>query len=279
MGFLSKIFRSNKDEDVRVKVTISEESTPTKQKVTFSDNDPSVLDNLDPAERISLDKPLPFSNICPCCGIVFDKPIKRKKACAACKGTIYVRTTQDLYPTSALTEEQVNHVDFYFSLKSIIFITKDDFIVTENLLKAKWNVEKVNTYDVLWSLYNNLDLYGRHIDETYGENYRLGEILRRKEWTDEAAARYQAGRGHDPAPYLEGAKNNAIQSAKLYEGAKGLTVIGNGCCDACMKLDGKTFSLEFLNKTPVLPNKNCTHPFSEDSKYAYCTCGYRTYFE
>jgi hypothetical protein len=279
MGLLSKLFSQDNDKP-KVEVTISgpTEDTSNKQPADFSDDDPELLKDITSTEKTAPDKKLPFNSTCPYCGVVLDKPIKRKRACPECKKTIHVRTTQDLYPTSALTDEQVNHAEFYMVLKRTIYITMEDYKKTENMLKKKWNTTKVNTYDVLWSLHNNLQLYHRHIDKTYDKKWAMVEVFQRKSWTDEAAARYQANRGHDPNGYLKAAHNNRIQMAKLDEYTKGLTVKCYDCCEACMKFNDKTFSLAFLDKTPVLPIKTCTRPFSDDSKFTFCNCTYQNYY-
>lgn len=279
MGFFSKLFEQNNNEpEVEIRVTASM-NEPKSKKVAFSDNDPDLMEDIHSNDSVNLKKKLDFSSACPYCGVVLDKPIKRKRACPECGGTIHVRTTQELYPSSALTDEQLNHAEFYMTMKNTIYVTMDDYKQTENMLKKKWSRDKINTYDVLWSLHNNLRLYQRHIDKTYDKKQVLSEVFNRKRWADEAAARYQANRGYDPAPYLRTAHNNTIQQAKLDDYTKGLTVKCYDCCDACMKFNDKTFSLEFLQKTPVLPIKTCTRPFSDGSKYAFCTCMYQSYYE
>ena len=280
MGFFSKLFAENNNEpNIKITVTSSTDSVPERKKVAFSDNDPDLIEDINSHEAVTPNKSLPFGDTCPYCGVVFDKPIKRKKTCPDCGKTMYVRTTQELYPSSTLTEDQLNHAEFYMTMKNVIFITRDDYKQTEAMLKKKWNTPKINTYDVLWSLYNSLNLYQRHIDKTYDKKQALSEVFNRKKWVDVAAATYQANRGHDPAPYLKGANNNSIQQAKLDEYTKGLTVKCYSCCDACMKFDDKTFTIDFLQKTPVLPIKTCTRPFSDDSEFTFCTCTYQSYYE
>ncbi|HEY8886566.1 MAG TPA: hypothetical protein VIM31_03670 [Candidatus Microsaccharimonas sp.] len=281
MGFFSKLFEQNDNQPkIEVHITSSMDEDPTRKKIDFSDDDPELMETLNSTEKVVPDtKKLSFSDTCPYCGVIFDKPIKRKKDCPECGKTIYVRTTQELYPSSALTEEQLNHAEFYTALKNTIYITKDDYKKSEEQLKKKWNKEKVNTYDILWSLYNNLEIYKKHIDKTYDDEGVIREVFQRKSWTDEAAARYQANRGHDPVPYLQGARNNAIQMAKLDKYTKGLTVKCYDCCDTCMKFDDKTFSIDFLEKTPVLPIKTCTRPFQDGSGFTFCNCSYQQYYE
>lgn len=44
-------------------------------------------------------------------------------------------------------------------------------------------------------------------------------------------------------------------------------IIATGCCDECMKLDGKEFSLEQVINENILPQKNCT-------RFNFCICCY-----
>lgn len=280
MGIFSKLFSQENDKpEIKVTITSSVEETPQKKHGVFSDNDASLMDDITSNEQVSPTHKLPFSSSCPYCGVVYDKPIKRKKTCRECHKTIHVRTTQDLFPNSALTDEQLNHADLYLSLKNTIYITMDDYKNTERMLMRKWNMDKINTYDVLWSIFNSLALFQRHIDKEYDKQQVITEVLRRKQWTGIAAAEYQGRRGHDPSGYLQSANNYAIQAAKLDQYAKGLTVRCYSCCDACMKFNDKTFSIDFLRKTPVLPIKTCTRPLSDASKFTFCTCSYDTYYE
>jgi hypothetical protein len=282
MGIISSFIKEvQKSSEPKRKNDSKENTTPsyeTEETGSFSDNDPEIVKLLSSDEYGKPSPALPFSKVCPSCGVVLDKPIKRKRSCPECNELIYVRTTQDLFPSSALNEEQLNHADFYMSLKSTLFITKEDLTNTESALKKKWGIPKINIYDILWSVSNNDKLHHRHIDTSMGKKYATIESLRRHQLIREAGAKYQAGRGHDPNPYLKNAHRNTILIAELDEYTRGLTVEGYNCCDNCLKFKGKTFSVQFLNKTPVLPIKNCTRPFKDGSKFTYCTCRYQQYY-
>lgn len=279
MGLFSKLF--NQDEPkITVTVTSSFESdSPTTPKHTFSDNDPSLLESVQSATPQRPTQKLPFSKTCPYCGVMLEKPIGRKNTCPECKSVIYVRTAQDLFPSSALTKEQVAHVDFYTALQYTLMAIKDDFIKHEKALQKKWNTPKVNTYDVLWSMYNDTALLQRNIDKSTDKKWATIQMFRNHQMTTFDAAKYQASRGHDPIPYLETAFSYSLKMAKLQDGVKGLTVLCYSCCDNCTKFHDKTFSLDFIEKTPVLPIKTCTRPFEDGSKFVFCNCTYRDYYE
>tara|TARA_B100000378_G_scaffold10922_1_gene9197 strand:- start:7982 stop:8827 length:846 start_codon:yes stop_codon:yes gene_type:complete len=279
MGLFSRIFNTSNDEN-NIHITVSTSGDkPSPKKIEMSDNDTGLLASLDENKAKPIYQKLPFSDTCPYCGVIFEQPIKRKKNCSECKNPIYVRTTQSLYPSSALTEEQVNHAEFYETMKSSLGLTKDDYLSHENDLKKKWNMKTINTYDVLWSLFNDLDLYARSIDKSQDKKYQTIELFRIKRWVDVAAAQYQGNRGHDPSGYLAASHNNDIQSAKLDDYVKGLTVKCYDCCEACQKFDNKTFSIAFLEKKPVLPIPACTRPFKDGAKFTFCTCSYQNYYE
>lgn len=277
MGLFSRIFNQNESE-TRIRITTSSDSD-TESKVVMSDNDDSLLAELSNNYSKPAPQKLDFSNTCPNCGFIFDQPIKRKKNCSECKKPIFVRTTQTLYPSSALTEEQVNHAEFYETMRSSLGLMKSDYKSHKEALKKKWDKEKINTYDVLWSMFNDHNLYTRSIDKSLSKNYQLIDFFRTKRWIDVAAAQYQANRGHDPSTYLKASHNNDIQAAKLDEYTKGLTIRCYDCCDACQKFDNKTFSIEFLEQRPVLPIPACTRPFKDGSDFTFCTCSYQNYQE
>lgn len=269
MGILSKLLNITKPNLQNTDPLITPKPTSK-----FSDNDPTLLADINTSSYSSPKHNLPYSKICPYCRNEFDKPLTRKKTCTKCKNPVYVRTTQDLFPYSALTSEQVAHVDFYMSLKNTLMVTYDDFIDHEKKLKVRWNVDNVNTYDVLWSMFNDVELLKRSLDTSVDKRW-----CQHKHVIDLAAARYQAERGHDPTQYLESAFNYELQAAKLGEFADGLTVNCYGCCDACTKFHGKTFSLDFIEKNPVLPIKTCTRPFEQESKFVFCTCHYSQHYQ
>lgn len=281
MGFLSNLFGDNQQEpEIKVTVTSNIESgLPSRKKRELSDNDPLLMEDIQSTESHRPSQKLPFSNTCPYCGVILDKPIGRKKSCPECKNTIYVRTTQELFPSSALTKEQVAHADFYTALKYTLMATKDDYSRHEDILKKKWHLTKVNTYDVLWSMYNDTKLLERNIDKSYDSHWAMIQLLRNHQMTTFDAAKYQAARGNDPTSYLETAQEYSLKIARLEDDIKGLTVQCFSCCDACTKFHDKTFSLSFIEKNPVLPIKTCTRPFDEDSKFVFCTCSYREYYE
>lgn len=282
MGLLSKLFNSNNQQEPKITVTISgglEENTPQQAKRNFSDNDTGLLDSINSTEAVIPTHKLPLSDVCPYCGVVQNKPVGRKKNCSDCKKPIYVRTTQDLFPSSALTEEQVAHVDFYMALKNNLMATKGDYKKHEEALRKKWNTPKVNTYDVLWSMYNDTTLLQRNIDKSMDKKWATIQMFRNHQIMTFEAAEYQAARGHDPTSYVKTAQGYSLKMAKLQDYVKGLTVQSYSCCDACTKFHDKTFSLDFVEKTPVLPIKTCTHPFADGSKFVLCTCRYGEYTE
>lgn len=282
MGLLKKLYQAatTPPKQPKVTVTISDDYQPLPQaKRQFSDNDPALLESLNTTETFQPTQKLPLSDVCPYCGVVQSKPIGRKKNCSDCKQPIYVRTTQDLFPNSALTKDQVNDVDFYMALKNVVMATKDDYLRHEKRLQKEWNTPKVNTYDVLWSMYNDVEMLKRGVDKDQTGKWGDIRLMMCHQMTTFNAAQYQAGRGHDPTPYLKTALSYSLKMARLEDNVKGLTVQSYACCDNCSKFHDKTFTLDFIEKTPVLPVKTCTHPAEDGSKYVYCTCTYQNYYE
>lgn len=281
MGFFSKLFESNHNEP-KITVSISgdiDSGSQKRKRRDFSDGDPEIMESITSVDVQRPTQKLPFSKTCPYCGTILDKPIGRKKKCPECKETIFVRTAQDLFSTSALTKEQVAHVDFYTAMKYKLMTTKEDYKKHEKVLKEKWSTSKVNTYDVLWSMYNDPKLIQRNVDKDGDRRYATIQVLRNHQMITFDAAKYQAARGHDPSSYLKTAHNYSLQMAKINEGVKGLTVQCYSCCDTCTKFHDKTFSLDFVAKNEVLPIKTCTRPFEDGSKFVFCTCSFREYYE
>ncbi len=218
MGLLSKLFSSNNQQEPKITVSISGgiDDTPTQSKRSFSDNEAGLLDSINTTEAVVPTQKLPLSDVCPNCGVVQSKPVGRKKNCSDCKKPIYVRTTQDLFPSSALTEEQVAHVDFYMGLKNYLMATKDDYMHHEKLLQKKWNTPKVNTYDVLWSMYNDTSLLQRSVDKSYTGNRATIQLFRNHQIATFEAAEYQAARGNDPTSYLKTAISISATTVTLF---------------------------------------------------------------
>ena len=272
MSFFSKFIKSDQD------ITKSQRFDPTKG-AEMSDDDPELIAALHSDEAKPVQQKLPHSDTCPYCGVILDKPFTRKRKCPECEEVVYVRTTQSLYPSSALTKEQLNNAEFYETMRTMIDVTEDDYNKHAASLKKKWGLNEINTYDVLWSMFNDLELYTRGIDKSLDSDWRAISLYRTKSVVDEAAAFYQGRRGFDPTDYLKTAKSYHIKVAKLEPSIKGLTVISYNCCEPCKKFHNKTFSTDFLESNPVLPIPACTNPLEEGSRFTFCNCQYDSYWD
>lgn len=209
---------------------------------------------------------------CPYCGSVLNPAPKRKKKCPDCSKTIYVRTTEQLFNSNLLTEEQALASDFFKELINY-GASVSDYQRKEEQLQDKWGF-KPSPYDVVWSVSNDLIVNGPNLEDVYD---KTRETLYFAKSISFSQALYQLRRGNDPTSYLIGVNNYDIDLAKtLGIGIAKMEILGDKCCDNCAKLNGKTFSLEELKSKKILPNKVCTRKLNKDDKHSWCVCMYLT---
>lgn len=210
------------------------------------------------------------SNSCPNCGAVFDEVPKRKKQCGECGEVLYVRTTQQLFDSDLLTEEQVRASDFYKELMEY-GATLEDYHNARKELATKWGFDP-KPYDIVWSVSNKLIARGPNLSGAYDKKH---ELLFHAKMITFSQAKYQAYRGHDPAPYKKTVNEYDIQLAQR-DGSrvKKFEILAQGCCNECDKLNKTVFSVDEIKNKNVLPQQVCTNKLEKDHKYSWCMCMY-----
>ncbi len=139
-------------------------------------------------------------DVCPYCGTIFKKPPKRKTKCEKCGEECFIRTTQTIFNSDILTQEDALAADFFKELQ-YLGATIDDYLKVEAELSQKWGT-KPKSYDVVWGVSNRLVIQPPHSENDYDSKSNL---LNHAKMVAFAQAMYQAKRGNDPLPYLKNA--------------------------------------------------------------------------
>lgn len=177
-------------------------------------------------------------NKCPYCGAVFDKPPKRKTRCEKCGGDCFIRTTQIIFNSNILTQEDALAADFFKELQ-YLGATIDDYLKVEAELSQKWGT-KPKSYDIVWGLSNRLVGHPPDIENTYDKR---SSILQHAKMVTIAQAIYQVKRGNDPYSYLKNARNYDIQIGVNREfPVSHFEIETQRCCKACSKHQGKKYT-------------------------------------
>lgn len=187
---------------------------------------------------------------CPYCGVQLTNPPKRKIACPECKSPIYVRTTQRIFDSNLLTEEQALAADFFKDLE-YQGATVEDFNKARNELAKRWNTDP-KPYDIVWRVSNGLVVR-----------------VQNPGMVTFSQALYQLKRGNDPAPYLR-----AKYKSEAGTDDRKFTIVTNGCCTVCSELEGKVITAKEIATSQPLPNPKCTHKLAKNDKYSWCVCMY-----
>ncbi|MBI3984425.1 MAG: hypothetical protein HY344_00570 [Candidatus Levybacteria bacterium] len=208
-------------------------------------------------------------NKCPYCGAIFEKLPKRKTKCEKCGEECFIRTTQTIFNSDILTQEDALAADFFKELQ-YLGATVNDYLKIEAELSKKWGT-KPKSYDIVWGVSNRLVGHPPEIENDYDKR---SSILHHAKMIAFAQALYQLRRGHDPYSYLKSVHNYEIQLGTIggilptyFE------VETQDCCEECSKYQGKKYTADELKNNPILPIKDCTSRI-EQKDYAWCMCWY-----
>lgn len=207
---------------------------------------------------------------CPYCDAIFKKPPKRKTRCEKCDNECFVRTKQAIFNSDLLTQEDTLAADFFRDLQ-YLGATINDYLENEAELSKKWGT-KPKSYDIVWRVSNRLVMHPPGIKNDYDKRSHL---LQHAKMIALAQALYQARRGNDPYSYLKSVRNYEIQIGMGRGYAPDYFEIETqNCCKKCIRYQGKKYTVEELEKHPMLPIKDCINKINQESKYSWCTCWY-----
>lgn len=197
-----------------------------------------------------------IESVCPYCKKVLEKKPMKKKKCPFCNNFIYVRNR------ILVTENETIIIDAMKILEQY-GVTEKDF---ENH-KKKFKYE-ISDKDAIWSLYNKL------LQKNFEENNF--QILSRL-YSDMALMLNKEGK--DCFTFLQQARKmellryqRASVMSTIIKGVK-IATCGMNSCEACHKLDGKSFTIEEALEKMLIPCKECTNKIFND-KYPFCRCCY-----
>ncbi len=201
--------------------------------------------------------------VCPYCKTMLPKIPKRKVKCKSCGFTIYVNTKQSIFPTTLLTEEEVQALKWFNLLKNY-GLMPIDFVNEMKKLSTRFRTSAFPK-DVIWSLFGSLVMKLTSQDD-FGSlanlYYHMSIFL------------YQEGRNHlgtlARSREFE-LKHLIINRSKTFTGVHIIAHVDS--CEQCKKLHGKRMTFEEAAKERLLPNMECQRPH-DNGKKPFCRCGY-----
>ena len=204
---------------------------------------------------------------CPYCSEVLDETPQRKKKCPSCGRYIFVRSGQDLFPSTLLTEQDARVVDHFHTLKGTgTFDVRDaDFLRERDELAQRFGRQPTSG-DVLWSLYNRLAhdfvtsgaappafLYFLMAHYLYEDGRDFFHLL-------------QQSRRMELAHYKQ---LGFVEKVQIWTGR-------DASCEACRTLHGRVLTLEDALEQMPVPCKDCTFDFRGTGQPGWCRCSYLT---
>lgn len=201
--------------------------------------------------------------VCPYCKKVLDRKPQRKTKCPFCNNDIYVRSKQNVFPSTLLNKEDAIAVDWLKHLEDF-GINDNDFINKRRALSKKFGTEAKAT-DVIWSLFQELILKTEDLHSLKMIYYQM--------------ALFKNKRGKDCFTELQLSTEMALMKFKQ-NGFKKVRIrtSGEGSCEACHRLANKVFTIEEAFEEMPIPCKECTHKLY-DEKRGFCMCYYVAEFD
>ncbi len=179
---------------------------------------------------------------CPYCGVLLENEPKRKTKCKSCNNFIYVRSSQDYFPSWLVTEEQARVTDSLINLASNI----DN---AEKLFREALQKEK-NPSDALWIVYNKTI-----VDLTMKKDFHGLFVVY------SSMARHLLSEGKDTKKMMEESKKcELIEMGKILgRNARIEILVTKGdSYSYCSKLNGKKFTIKGALERMPIPGQ-CTN--------------------
>jgi hypothetical protein len=197
---------------------------------------------------------------CPYCGADLARPPKRAAACPHCRRRIHVRTTQTLFPSHLVTEEQALAADWFAHLRANYGLTEEEYGAKYDELTYVFG-EPAPPADVIMSLLDALAVR---------ETGRLPTVCRDQ-------ARFVAERGADPRPWLRESMRLELEleyrPSRVVGGVR--VAASRACCDECLEQDGDEYTIDEALRVMPLPYDGCSREV-HDGPYPLCICFYQS---
>jgi len=176
-----------------------------------------------------------------------------------------VRSRQELFPSTLLTEQDARVVDHFQTLKGIsTFDVSEVGFFRERQELAERFGRQPNSGDVLWSLYNRLahDFAASGATPPPFLYFLMAHFL----YDEHKEFRHLLEQSHR-MELLRFKEDGWVEKVSII-------TAGDASCEACQKLDGKVFTVdEALDQTPI-PCKECTFDFGGTGQSGWCRCLY-----
>ena len=178
--------------------------------------------------------------LCPYCHKALKKNPKRKSKCPHCSQYIFVRSRQNLFTGSLLTEEQARAVDWFY-ITAGYGITKEIYFKKKMELSKKFAKESSYS-DIIWGLFNDAIILN-------SDDYHILSMIYYQ------MAIFLEEEGKDPFPLLQDHIKMQLLGYQK-KGAKKVKIMSIDdriTCDDCKKLDGKIMTVEeALKRMPII---------------------------
>jgi len=195
-----------------------------------------------------------LKSACPYCGTVLEKIPKRKSTCPHCNNIIFIRNKKMVTEKNAIMIDFIKSNEFYGA-------NEYEYLKIEDELRKKFGFDP-NPSDIVWGYYNRLITKNSSNYRNLSSIYYSMALMLNKEKKDSFEL-LQLSKKMELLEY----KKDGIKKVKIITSGK------DNACESCLKLEGKTFTInEALKKMPI-PNKDCTHILYDENR-GFCRCVY-----
>lgn len=194
--------------------------------------------------------------LCPACGAAVKS---HPRACKACGASLRVRSRQELFDSTILTEDQCFQVDWMVNLEQV-GITQEDFTRRERETVGESGSPPA-ARDVIWGL---LVLAAVGTSEPVAQarvEMLKAEFLGTEGRDKNGLAMLKAERKMHEAHLRELLKYTDVTHVQIRP--------ANGACDACIA-NARTLSIEEALRTHPLPCLSCTNEGADDLRECRC---------
>lgn len=199
---------------------------------------------------------------CPYCGTFLPKKPKRLTACKNCGTDIYVRSTQDLFPSGLLTSDQVAVLDLLKGLVETEWaISREDLLKSKETLRQQTGEEPTDSAAAWAIMKPKLEVRGFR-SEDRGIYWLVGYFFLQLDKKEQAIHWYRKHREVDLRQLLGSARMVKI-------------VCTHDCCSRCAKHKGQRFTIEEALRLMPVPCPTCR---SWDDAYG-CSCDYEAIWD
>jgi hypothetical protein len=206
--------------------------------------------------------------LCPHCRQILPRRPKAKSRCKACRNFIYVRTTQNRFDSTLLTESQVDELEAIEWL-SQVGTDEASFDDMRTTLRSRFGAEP-SVGDVIWGVLNSASARS-------SDPLRLAQLEVLK-----AERLVREGKDPDRKRLTEAIRHEKTQWLLQWKAdgfVVGVTISGTpGRCRSCRQLPRTVIPIDDAIRLQLLPHLECTNEPDEHPRSIACRCEYQVEF-